>query len=96
MLPGDARAHAVDLRNAAQSRALARECADVDIRVNDAGDIPGGTLETIDDAQIYPRTARPRTPGFPPPHTAPTSVRTARFSRTGAKEFLSFILGDDA
>src|ERR671935_425809 len=48
---GGATAHAVDLRDGAALRQLARECADVDVLVNNAGDIPGGTIETLDEAK---------------------------------------------
>jgi 3-oxoacyl-[acyl-carrier protein] reductase len=51
LLGGEAKAHAVDLRDGAALRQLARACADVDILVNNAGDIPGGTLEGIDEAK---------------------------------------------
>jgi len=41
--------HAVDLRDSAQLLDLARRCEGVDILINNAGDIPGGTIETLDD-----------------------------------------------
>lgn len=41
--------HAADLSNAANAVALARECADVDFLINNAGSIPQGTLDTLDD-----------------------------------------------
>ena len=50
-LGGDVSVHSVDLREGGALRQLARECADVDILINNAGDIPGGTVETIDDAR---------------------------------------------
>ena len=50
-LGGDAKAHSVDLRDATALRRLAEECAGVDILINNAGDIPGGTIETLDDAK---------------------------------------------
>jgi short-subunit dehydrogenase len=42
--------HAMDLSNTANAVALARECGDVDFLVNNAGAIPQGTLDTLDDA----------------------------------------------
>jgi 3-oxoacyl-[acyl-carrier protein] reductase len=50
-LGGDARMHAVDLRDGQALRALAEACADADILVNNAGDIPGGTIEAVDEAK---------------------------------------------
>jgi NAD(P)-dependent dehydrogenase (short-subunit alcohol dehydrogenase family) len=50
-LGSDAKTHSVDLRDAAALRRLADECAGVDILINNAGDIPGGTIETLDDAK---------------------------------------------
>jgi 3-oxoacyl-[acyl-carrier protein] reductase len=49
-LGGEAKTHAVDLRDGAALRALAAECGEVDILINNAGDIPGGTLESLDEA----------------------------------------------
>lgn len=49
-LGGEARIHAVDLRDGAALRALGAECGGVDILVNNAGDIPGGTLESLHEA----------------------------------------------
>ncbi len=46
----DVHCHAVDLSNSANAVALARECGDVDFLVNNAGAIPQGTLDTLDDA----------------------------------------------
>jgi hypothetical protein len=46
----EAHAHAVDLRNPQDVERLAREAADVDILLNNAGDIPGGTMARIDEA----------------------------------------------
>lgn len=46
----DINCHAVDLSNTANAVALARECRDVDFLVNNAGSIPQGTLDTLDDA----------------------------------------------
>ena len=43
--------HAVDLRDAKALNKLASECAGVDILVNNAGDIPGGNLESLDEAK---------------------------------------------
>jgi dissimilatory sulfite reductase (desulfoviridin) alpha/beta subunit len=48
--PVDVHCHAVDLRDSAQLLDLARRCEGVDILINNAGDIPGGTIETLDDA----------------------------------------------
>ncbi|RPJ46463.1 MAG: SDR family oxidoreductase [Betaproteobacteria bacterium] len=42
--------HAADLSNAANAVALARDCGNVDFLVNNAGAIPQGTLDTLDDA----------------------------------------------
>jgi 3-oxoacyl-[acyl-carrier protein] reductase len=50
-LVGDVKTHSVDLRDAAALRRLAEECASVDILINNAGDIPGGTIEVLDDAK---------------------------------------------
>ena len=47
----ETRVHAVDLREAKALRTLAEACADVDTLVNNAGDIPGGTIEAIDEAK---------------------------------------------
>src|SRR5437868_8769358 len=50
-LGGEVKTHSVDLRDGAALRGLAEECASVDILINNAGDIPGGTLETVDEAK---------------------------------------------
>jgi 3-oxoacyl-[acyl-carrier protein] reductase len=50
-LAGDVALHALDLRDATALRQLAAECAGVDVLVNNAGDIPGGTIETVDEAK---------------------------------------------
>jgi NAD(P)-dependent dehydrogenase (short-subunit alcohol dehydrogenase family) len=50
-LGSDAKIHPADLRDAAQLKKLAADCGDVDVLVNNAGDIPGGTLEALDDAK---------------------------------------------
>lgn len=42
--------HAVDLRRPDDLAALAESAGKVDILVNNAGDIPGGPLETVDEA----------------------------------------------
>ncbi|MBR1222601.1 SDR family oxidoreductase [Bradyrhizobium sp. U87765 SZCCT0131] len=42
--------HAVDLRQSDQLAALADAAADVDVLVNNAGDIPGGSLDKVDEA----------------------------------------------
>jgi NAD(P)-dependent dehydrogenase (short-subunit alcohol dehydrogenase family) len=41
--------HVVDLSQGDAARKLARKCADVEILVNNAGAIPGGTLEDVDE-----------------------------------------------
>lgn len=46
-----ARAVPTDLRDAAQLAALAEAGKDADVLVNNAGDIPGGTLEAVDEAR---------------------------------------------
>ncbi|HEY5897600.1 MAG TPA: short-chain dehydrogenase/reductase [Burkholderiales bacterium] len=48
---GQVETHSVDLRDPAALRKLASECADVDVLVNNAGDIPGGSIETMDEAK---------------------------------------------
>jgi 3-oxoacyl-[acyl-carrier protein] reductase len=50
-LGGEVKTHAVDLRDAAALRRLAEECTGVDILINNAGDIPGGTIETVDEGR---------------------------------------------
>ena len=50
-LGGEVKTHAVDLRDGAALKRLAEECAGVEILVNNAGDIPGGTIEALDDAK---------------------------------------------
>jgi 3-oxoacyl-[acyl-carrier protein] reductase len=50
-LKGVVHLHPVDLRDASALQALAAACTDVDILINNAGDIPGGTLESVDDAK---------------------------------------------
>ena len=50
-LGGDVKTHSVDLRDGAALRRLAEECAGVDILINNAGDIPGGTIESVDEAK---------------------------------------------
>jgi len=50
-LGGDVKIHPTDLRDATQLSKLAADCADVDVLVNNAGDIPGGTIEALDDAR---------------------------------------------
>jgi NAD(P)-dependent dehydrogenase (short-subunit alcohol dehydrogenase family) len=50
-LGNGAKAHAVDLRDSAALKKLAADCGDVDVLVNNAGDIPGGTLEGLDEAK---------------------------------------------
>lgn len=42
--------HAADLGDAKNAVALARECGNVDFLINNAGAIPQGTLDTLDDA----------------------------------------------
>jgi NAD(P)-dependent dehydrogenase (short-subunit alcohol dehydrogenase family) len=51
LLGPDSEMHATDLRDGKALRALAATCADVDVLVNNAGDIPGGTIEAIDEAK---------------------------------------------
>jgi NAD(P)-dependent dehydrogenase (short-subunit alcohol dehydrogenase family) len=46
----DVTSHAVDLRRSADLEALAAQAGNVDVLVNNAGDIPGGSLESIDEA----------------------------------------------
>jgi len=46
----EAVAHAVDLRDSAAIARLVDEVGDVDVLVNNAGDIPGGPLSAIDEA----------------------------------------------
>lgn len=46
-----AHTHVCDLRAEGAVRQLADACANVDILVNNAGDIPGGNIETIDEAR---------------------------------------------
>ncbi len=48
--PVEVRCHPADLSKSANAVALARECGDVDFLVNNAGAIPQGTLDTLDDA----------------------------------------------
>jgi len=43
-------AHAVDLRAADDIARLAAAAADIDVLVNNAGDIPGGSLDKVDEA----------------------------------------------
>ena len=50
-LGGEVNTHPVDLRDGAALRRLAEECAGVDILINNAGDIPGGTIESLDEAK---------------------------------------------
>src|SRR5258708_2607190 len=45
-----AMAHAVDLRKSGDIARLAAEAGDIDVLVNNAGDIPGGSLARVDDA----------------------------------------------
>ena len=51
ILSGKAEIHVADLRDGSALRALAEACAGVDVLVNNAGDIPGGTIEAIDEAK---------------------------------------------
>jgi NAD(P)-dependent dehydrogenase (short-subunit alcohol dehydrogenase family) len=44
------RTFALDLRESANQQTLARECADADVLINNAGGIPNGTLEEVDEA----------------------------------------------
>ena len=43
-------AHTVVLRKSDDLHRLARETAGIDVLVNNAGDIPGGSLDKIDEA----------------------------------------------
>jgi 3-oxoacyl-[acyl-carrier protein] reductase len=43
--------HSIDLRDATALKRLAKDCGEVDVLVNNAGDIPGGTIEALDDAK---------------------------------------------
>jgi NAD(P)-dependent dehydrogenase (short-subunit alcohol dehydrogenase family) len=45
------RAAPTDIRDAAQLAALAEQAADIDILINNAGDIPGGALDAVDEAR---------------------------------------------
>ena len=45
----NATAHACDLRDAEQLAGLARVANDIDILINNAGDIPGGSIDKIDE-----------------------------------------------
>lgn len=45
----DVRTHPVDLRQQADLTTLADAASDIDILINNAGDIPGGTIETVDE-----------------------------------------------
>lgn len=47
--PVEISCHAADLSNATNATALARECREVDFLINNAGAIPQGTLDTLDD-----------------------------------------------
>ena len=42
--------HALDLSSTAAMEALARDVGEIDVLVNNAGDIPAGSLEIVDDA----------------------------------------------
>ena len=46
----EVRTHAVDLRRAADLDRLAEAAGEIDILINNAGDVPGGSLELIDEA----------------------------------------------
>lgn len=45
----DVQCHALDLADGANAVALAKKCADVDFLINNAGSIPQGTLDALDD-----------------------------------------------
>lgn len=45
----DIRCHPADLSDSTAATALARECGEVDFLVNNAGSIPQGTLDALDD-----------------------------------------------
>src|SRR5262249_56677191 len=44
--------HPGDLSTTPAMIELARACGDLDVLVNNAGDIPAGTLEALDDAEL--------------------------------------------
>ena len=43
--------HARDLGKPGEARALAQACGEIDVLVNNAGAIPGGSIETVDEAR---------------------------------------------
>ena len=47
----DIRVHAVDLSQPGSAKALAQACGTIDVLVNNAGAIPGGSVEAIDEAR---------------------------------------------
>jgi len=47
----EVRLHPGDLRDGEAVRRIAAECADAEILVNNAGDIPGGAIDQIDEAR---------------------------------------------
>ncbi len=46
----DCKVHVVDLRKSDDVARLAKDAADIDVLVNNAGDIPGGSLAKVDEA----------------------------------------------
>ena len=49
--PVEVRVHPADLRDGEKVKRIAAECADAEILVNNAGDIPGGSIDQIDEAK---------------------------------------------
>ena len=47
----EARPHAVDLRETGSAQALADACSDVEILINNAGDIPAGNIEGVNETR---------------------------------------------
>src|SRR5260370_23314160 len=46
----DATVHVVDLRKGEDIAKLVKDASDIDVLVNNAGDIPGGSVDKIDEA----------------------------------------------
>ena len=74
--------YAVDLSIDAERSALMRDCPEVDILINNAGDIPAGSIDNIDDASWRagwpaPAPARARRGGAAPARPS-TGRRGAR------------------
>ena len=49
--PVEVRLHPADLRDGEAVKRIAAKCADAEILVNNAGDIPGGSIDQIDEAR---------------------------------------------